>query len=173
MLIERDRLADLRPGPDLEANLRRRIEEELPFHLRSSYGGNTTCVEVQTPDALLILDCGSGFRELGVVVGADAGSRNRPGPERTAPCPRQSSSHRSHLRHAVFRPLLRSGQSLHHLGLAGHDAQPRCAVQSQLRDEPALFSADLRSDEGAGRLSPHRAGKRFSNRLRRASARTR
>ncbi len=69
-LIEHDRLADLRPGPDLEAKLRRRLEEELPFPLRSSYGGNTTCVEVQTPDALLILDCGSGFRELGMALAA-------------------------------------------------------------------------------------------------------
>ena len=68
LLAERGRLADLRPGPDLEAIVRRRIEEELPFHLRSSYGGNTTCVEVQTPDALLILDCGSGFRELGLAL---------------------------------------------------------------------------------------------------------
>ena len=82
-LIERDRLADLRPGPDLEANLRRRIEEELPFHLRSTYGGNTTCIEVQAPDALLILDCGSGFRELGVSLAARWQSKS-PGPERTA-----------------------------------------------------------------------------------------
>jgi phosphoribosyl 1,2-cyclic phosphodiesterase len=67
-LIERDRIGDLRPGPDLALRIRRRIEEELPFHLRSSYGGNTTCIEVQTPDALLILDCGSGFRELGVAL---------------------------------------------------------------------------------------------------------
>ncbi|HEY7423321.1 MAG TPA: MBL fold metallo-hydrolase [Gemmataceae bacterium] len=65
-LAERDRLADLKPGPDLEITIRRRLEEEIPFPLRSSYGGNTTCVEVQTPDALLILDCGSGFRELGL-----------------------------------------------------------------------------------------------------------
>jgi phosphoribosyl 1,2-cyclic phosphodiesterase len=64
-LVEQGRLADLHPGPDLEAEVRRRIER-LPFHLRSGYGGNTTCVEVRTPDALLILDCGSGFRELGL-----------------------------------------------------------------------------------------------------------
>ncbi len=69
-LAERGRLADLRPGPDLEATVRRRVEQELPFHLRSSYGGNTTCVEVQTPDTLLILDCGSGFRELGLALEA-------------------------------------------------------------------------------------------------------
>jgi phosphoribosyl 1,2-cyclic phosphodiesterase len=82
-LIERNRLSDLRPGPDLEANIRRRIEEELPFHLRSSYGGNTTCVEVQTPDALLILDCGSGFRELGVAL-AERWQSKPAGDERTA-----------------------------------------------------------------------------------------
>jgi phosphoribosyl 1,2-cyclic phosphodiesterase len=42
------------------------VDCHLPFDLRSSYGGNTTCVEIQTPDALLVVDCGSGFRELGV-----------------------------------------------------------------------------------------------------------
>jgi phosphoribosyl 1,2-cyclic phosphodiesterase len=64
-LIEQDQLADLRPGPDLEARVRQRLEQSLPFHARSSFGGNTTCIEVETPDSLLILDCGTGFRELG------------------------------------------------------------------------------------------------------------
>jgi|SRR5579884_714507 len=64
-LVEQDRLRDLRPGPDLERRVRAVVEQHLPLALRSSYGGNTTCVEVRTPDALLILDCGSGFRELG------------------------------------------------------------------------------------------------------------
>ena len=65
-LVEGGRWGDLRPGPDLEADVRRALERDLPFHLRTSYGGNTTCVEVQTPDELLIFDCGSGFRELGI-----------------------------------------------------------------------------------------------------------
>jgi phosphoribosyl 1,2-cyclic phosphodiesterase len=55
--------------PDRSANeetICRTVETHLPFFMRSTYGGNTTCVEVQTPDALLILDCGSGFRELGI-----------------------------------------------------------------------------------------------------------
>src|SRR6516162_1574609 len=64
-LAEQGRLTDLQPGPELREAVRR-VVEGLPFHLRSTYGGNTTCVEVQTPDALLIFDCGSGFRELGV-----------------------------------------------------------------------------------------------------------
>jgi phosphoribosyl 1,2-cyclic phosphodiesterase len=42
------------------------LESHLPLHLRATYGGNTTCLEVRTPDALIILDCGSGFRELGM-----------------------------------------------------------------------------------------------------------
>jgi phosphoribosyl 1,2-cyclic phosphodiesterase len=63
-LLMRGRLDGLQPGPELRAALAREIEA-LPFHLRSTYGGNTTCVEIKTPDEVLILDCGSGFRELG------------------------------------------------------------------------------------------------------------
>jgi phosphoribosyl 1,2-cyclic phosphodiesterase len=50
--------------PDLPT-IRRHLETQLPLYLRSTYGGNSTCVEVQTPEELLILDCGSGFRDLG------------------------------------------------------------------------------------------------------------
>jgi phosphoribosyl 1,2-cyclic phosphodiesterase len=70
VLVEQNRLAGLRPGPNLDGEIRRIVQEHLPFHLRSTYGGNTTCVEVQTPDALIILDCGSGFRELGPALAA-------------------------------------------------------------------------------------------------------
>src|SRR4051794_22786395 len=68
-LVEGGALAGLSPGPGLEDAVRRAVDA-LPFHLRSSYGGNTTCVEVTTPDATLIFDCGSGFRELGVDLAA-------------------------------------------------------------------------------------------------------
>jgi phosphoribosyl 1,2-cyclic phosphodiesterase len=68
-LVEQGKLAGLKPGPDLPSQVRHLIEQELPFPRRSTYGGNTTCVEVQTPDALLILDCGSGCRELGIDLG--------------------------------------------------------------------------------------------------------
>ncbi len=70
LLVEKRQLAGLTPGPGLDAALRELVQRELPFHLRSTYGGNTTCVEVETPDALLIFDCGSGFRELGVALDA-------------------------------------------------------------------------------------------------------
>jgi phosphoribosyl 1,2-cyclic phosphodiesterase len=69
-LVEKRALQGLQPGPELHAQVRAILNRELPFHLRSTYGGNTTCVEVRTPDELIILDCGSGFRELGVALAA-------------------------------------------------------------------------------------------------------
>lgn len=65
-LAEQGRLSALHPGPELHARVSRQVEQGLPFPLRSTFGGNTTCVEIQTPDALLIFDCGSGCRELGI-----------------------------------------------------------------------------------------------------------
>jgi phosphoribosyl 1,2-cyclic phosphodiesterase len=70
LLIEKRRLAGLEPGADLRETIQRIVHDELPFSMRSTYGGNTTCLEVQTPDDLLILDCGSGFRELGQALDA-------------------------------------------------------------------------------------------------------
>lgn len=48
--------------------LGRFLAERLPFSVRSTYGGNTTCVEVQAGSTLLILDAGSGLRRLGIDV---------------------------------------------------------------------------------------------------------
>lgn len=70
LLVEKGSVQQLRPGPDLDATIRALVEKELPFHLRSTYGGNTTCIQVETPDAMIILDCGSGFRELGLTLAA-------------------------------------------------------------------------------------------------------
>ncbi len=64
-LLDEETLGELvARRPDLPT-IRRHLESHLPLYLRSTYGGNSTCVEVQTPDELLILDCGSGFRDLG------------------------------------------------------------------------------------------------------------
>jgi phosphoribosyl 1,2-cyclic phosphodiesterase len=65
LLLEQGCLVDLQPGPGLQEAIRRQVEDRVPFPLRSTYGANTTCVEVQAPDALIILDCGTGLRELG------------------------------------------------------------------------------------------------------------
>lgn len=67
-LAEHDLLKQLPIALDSPEDFERFLEKHLPFHLRSTYGGNTTCVEIQTPDALLIIDCGSGFRELGMEI---------------------------------------------------------------------------------------------------------
>lgn len=69
-LLDRDLLRALTPGPGARAAIQALIAKELPFHLRSTYGGNTTCVEVETPDAHIAIDCGSGFREFGVALDA-------------------------------------------------------------------------------------------------------
>src|SRR5438874_665296 len=68
-LVKQGRLANLRPGPELAHAIRRHVEEGLAFAQRTTFGDNTTCLEVQTPDKLLILDCGSGMRELGFDLG--------------------------------------------------------------------------------------------------------
>jgi len=39
------------------------------------YGGNTACVEVRADDELIILDAGSGIRELGIALEKEFGSR--------------------------------------------------------------------------------------------------
>ena len=41
--------------------LRDRIQSTIPFAWRSTFGGNTTCIEVQVPGALIIVHAGSGF----------------------------------------------------------------------------------------------------------------
>lgn len=41
--------------------------EEIPFEVESTYGGNTTCVEINAGGQLFICDMGTGVRELGKV----------------------------------------------------------------------------------------------------------
>ena len=45
-----------------DAQLRSWIATHLPVELRSTYGGNTSCVEIRTSDSLFIVDAGSGLR---------------------------------------------------------------------------------------------------------------
>jgi len=49
-----------------EAAVREVLHKSLPFHHRSTFGGNTPCVEVRCDDELIILDMGSGLRPLGM-----------------------------------------------------------------------------------------------------------
>jgi len=54
---------ELPAGPE---EARRWIREKLAFKDRATYGGNTTCVEVRVGGELIILDMGTGLRELGL-----------------------------------------------------------------------------------------------------------
>jgi phosphoribosyl 1,2-cyclic phosphodiesterase/CheY-like chemotaxis protein len=46
----------------------------VPGHSTIGYGGNTTCVEVRTNGDIIILDAGSGIRELGLSLEQEFGS---------------------------------------------------------------------------------------------------
>ena len=64
---------------DSAAELDRFLDDELGFVLAGTYGGNSSCVQVDTGgDELLVFDAGSGLRELGARILADGG----PGRER-------------------------------------------------------------------------------------------
>jgi ribonuclease BN (tRNA processing enzyme) len=52
--------------PATTESIRAWVRGNLGFSERSTYGGNTTCVEVRCGDALIILDMGTGLRELGL-----------------------------------------------------------------------------------------------------------
>jgi phosphoribosyl 1,2-cyclic phosphodiesterase len=44
-----------------------RFINSLPFSVKGTYGGNTTCIEVRTDsDELFLIDCGSGIKKLGM-----------------------------------------------------------------------------------------------------------
>ncbi|MGD8513442.1 MAG: MBL fold metallo-hydrolase, partial [Deltaproteobacteria bacterium] len=38
----------------------------LPPHIKGTYGGNTSCVQLQAGDTTIIFDAGSGIRMLGM-----------------------------------------------------------------------------------------------------------
>ena len=65
-----------------EDSLRTLLETRLPQHVRSTYGGNTWCVEIATPDELLVLDAGSGLRNLGWELNRRWNSPDYSGPRR-------------------------------------------------------------------------------------------
>ncbi|MEK7648667.1 MAG: MBL fold metallo-hydrolase [Patescibacteria group bacterium] len=52
-------------GEQSESTLENWVDANLPFEVRSTYGGNTTCVEVRCGKTLIIIDMGTGLRELG------------------------------------------------------------------------------------------------------------
>lgn len=64
-LAEQGQLDDLSGGAEDADRIRTRLAEQLEFHQRATYGGNTTCIEIETEDALIIVDLGTGSWRLG------------------------------------------------------------------------------------------------------------
>jgi phosphoribosyl 1,2-cyclic phosphodiesterase len=48
-----------------DADIERFIDEKLPFSVRGSYGGNTSCIEIKGGDEYIICDAGTGLRDFG------------------------------------------------------------------------------------------------------------
>ena len=65
-----------RRGIDTDTDIEAFIDRELPFSVYGSYGSNTCCVQVETGSReYLVVDCGSGLRDLGNHVFATKGPR--------------------------------------------------------------------------------------------------
>jgi phosphoribosyl 1,2-cyclic phosphodiesterase len=64
-LRKSDAFEDLFKHGGSNERLRAWVTEQLPIEVRSTYGGNTSCVEIRTDESMFIVDAGSGLRELG------------------------------------------------------------------------------------------------------------
>jgi phosphoribosyl 1,2-cyclic phosphodiesterase len=51
-----------------DADIERFIDEKLPFSIKGSYGGNTSCIEINGADEYIICDAGTGLRDFGNYV---------------------------------------------------------------------------------------------------------
>lgn len=45
--------------------INRFIDDQLPFSVSGSYGGNTSCIEIRDADAYVLCDAGTGLRDFG------------------------------------------------------------------------------------------------------------
>jgi len=62
------------PGDVLDEDSVDRFLDSLPFSLLHTYGGNTTCLELRSKDdGLIIVDAGTGLRQLGNKILAEEG----------------------------------------------------------------------------------------------------
>jgi len=63
-----------------DCTLQRLLNEHLPFELRSTWGGHTTCIEINTPEATIIVDAGTGLHRLGAELARRWREPNYAGP---------------------------------------------------------------------------------------------
>ncbi len=58
----------VRPEDLKDDNTRHAFIDQLPLHIRSCYGGNSSCVQLEVGGEHLIFDCGTGLRVLGNIL---------------------------------------------------------------------------------------------------------
>ena len=107
----------------------------LPFSLRGTYGGNTTCIELRSDnDDLIIIDAGTGLRRLGAELMMQ--ERYRRGSEITMFF---THSHWDHIQGLMFfPPLLIPGNTIHfHSSVA--DLEDRLKYQQPKTHFPISF----------------------------------
>lgn len=120
------------------------LSARLSFASRSTYGGNTPCVELRGGDDLVVLDAGSGLRELSRELDARASD----GPIRAHIL--MSHLHWDHVQgFPYFGPAYVAGNEVHVYGF--HDGIEEAFVRQQ---RPPSFPVPL--DQMAATISFHR-----------------
>jgi len=51
---------------NLESSVAKLVHNHLPFSSKSTFGGNTSCVEINTKDCMIVIDCGTGVINFGI-----------------------------------------------------------------------------------------------------------
>ena len=64
-LVKSGHLKDI-DHANLESSVAKMVHNHLPFSSKSTFGGNTSCVEINTEDCMIVIDCGTGVINFGI-----------------------------------------------------------------------------------------------------------
>ena len=109
----------------------------VPGSSTVGYGGNTSCIEVRADGEIIVLDAGSGMRELGIALEEEFGAR--PIKLTASHFPHPLGSYPGS---AFFRPAYNENNSLRLLGYEGARAGLATILASQM--ETSVFPVSLR-----------------------------
>jgi phosphoribosyl 1,2-cyclic phosphodiesterase/CheY-like chemotaxis protein len=108
----------------------------VPGSSTVGYGGNTSCIEVRADGEIIILDAGSGMRELGIALEAEFGTR----PIKLTLL--LSHTHWDHIQGLpFFLPAYNGNNSMRLLGYKGADEGLTAILTSQMA--PSVFPLPL------------------------------